>query len=104
MLRVDFAPWPWPVTVRRVADTLLITVDSRRHPADQVISLAHEVGHIALRHYHAEPFRADVDGPVQREEDEWANLFAALVPDEKMGAARGHRAGADGVVLNHVLV
>lgn len=81
-LDVAFAPWPWPATIQRAGQVLFITVDSRRHPADQASALAHEVGHLVLGHLHAEPFWTDVDGPLQREEDELADLFAAIVLDK----------------------
>lgn len=79
---IAFAPWPWPATIQRADNMLFITVDSRRHSADQAMAFAHEVGHIVLDHLHAEPFWTDVDGPLQREEDELADLFAAIVLDK----------------------
>jgi hypothetical protein len=81
-LEIVSAPWPWPATISRVGDNLVITVDHRRDALAQLMALAHEVGHVALGHMHAEPFWTDVDGPYSREEDEWADLFAAIVLDK----------------------
>lgn len=78
-LEIVSAPWPWPATISRVGDNLVITVDDRRGPADQLMALAHEVGHIALGHLRTAPFWTDVDGPHLLEEDAWADLFAAVV-------------------------
>lgn len=82
-VRFTFEPWPWPATVHRMGRTLAVTVDSRRHPADQLMALAHEVGHIALGHYRLGDFWTEVDGPYSREEDGWADLFAAIVLDKR---------------------
>jgi len=78
-LEVVRTAWPWPATISRIADTLVITIDDRRDPGDQLMALAHEVGHIALGHMRTSPFWTEVDGPYALEEDAWADLFAAVV-------------------------
>lgn len=75
-------PWPWPATTQLMATSIEITIDSRRHPYEQLRSLAHEVGHVCLGHCCAEDdFWTDLDGPTHREEDGWAELFASIVID-----------------------
>lgn len=84
-VRVAFKPWPWPASVVRIARTLVIIVDEDRIPAEQVLALAHEVGHIALGHYHAERFWADTDGLACSVEEQEADLFASLVLSRHLG-------------------
>lgn len=78
---VQRSDWPWPASIQRIAGALLIHVDARRLPAQQVLSLAHEVGHLALGHYQLDDFWTDCDGPQSREEEHAADLFAAIVLD-----------------------
>lgn len=77
-----FTSWPWPATVSRIATRLVITVDNRRSAVEQLMALAHEVGHVALGHYQLEGFWTETDGPYSREEDAWADVFAAIVLDK----------------------
>lgn len=74
-------PWPWPATTQVMDRQVVIHVDSRRHPYEQLRSLAHEVGHVCLEHCHAEQFWTDVNGPTLRAEDDWAETFAGIVTD-----------------------
>jgi hypothetical protein len=85
--------WPWPATISRVATRLVITVDSRRSALDQLMALAHEVGHVALGHYQLEGFWTEMDGPYSREEDAWADVFASIVLDKHTSPAQYLGAG-----------
>lgn len=80
--RVTYRPWPWPGTTQIIGDSIEIVVDSRRHPYEQLRSLAHEVGHVCLGHLRADDdWWTDLDGPTSRAEDDWAEAFAAIVID-----------------------
>lgn len=83
--RVTYRPWPWPATTQLMDDSIEIVVDSRRHPAEQVMALAHEVGHVCLGHLHEDVFWTEVDGPYLRQQDEWADLFASIVLNRRIG-------------------
>ena len=83
--RVTYRPWPWPGTTQLIGDSIEIVVDSRRNPAEQVMALAHEVGHVCLGHLHEDVFWTELDGPYSREQDEWADLFASIVLNRRIG-------------------
>lgn len=78
-LIVRHCPWPWYGTIRRMDQTIVITIDSRQNARWQLGTLAHEVGHLVLGHYLLEPFWADATSPANREEESEADAFAALV-------------------------
>lgn len=80
-LDVAYQPWPWPGTTQVIGQTIAITIDDRRHPYEQLRSLAHEVGHLCLGHLREDDFWTDIDGPRLRDEDDWAEAFAAIVID-----------------------
>ena len=78
-VHIAFCAWPWPGTVQRLGDTLVVTVDDRQNPGLRKFSLAHEVAHLGLGHYRLDDFWTDAHGVLSREEDREADLFAAVV-------------------------
>lgn len=76
---IAFCRWPWPGTLQRLGDTLVITVDDRQNRGMQAYSLAHELGHVGLGHYRLDDFWTDGHGPRSKAEDHEADLFAGLV-------------------------
>jgi len=80
-VRVRYRPWPWPASVQPAGGSVTIVVDSDRPPAQRVISLAHEVGHLALGHYALDDFWTDSEGSQSLLEEMEADLFAAIVLD-----------------------
>lgn len=78
---IDFGPWPWRGSIRRLGNTIVINIDNRTDLAEQVGTLAHEVGHLVLGHYRLEPFWADSWTPANRSEELEADLFCGLVLD-----------------------
>ena len=76
-----YRPWPWPASVQPAGGAITIVVDSERPLAQRTISLAHEVGHIALGHYATDDFWTDSEGPQSAAEELEADLFAAIVLD-----------------------
>lgn len=80
-VKVRYRPWPWPASVQPAGGSISIIVDSHRPPAQRVLSLAHEVGHLALGHYAFDDFWTDSEGPQSLIEEMEADLFAAIVLD-----------------------
>ena len=83
--RVTYRPWPWPGTTQLIGDSIEIVIDSRRNPAEQVLTLAHEAGHVCLGHLDDDVFCTELDGPYSREQDEWADLFASIILNRRLG-------------------
>jgi hypothetical protein len=89
VVRVKLEPWPFSGTVAWIGEALVIRVDSRLSPGDQLDALAHEVGHLALGHYNLrerEVWYLQDNGPDDLWEQE-AEVFVSLATRSPGSAA-----------------
>lgn len=77
-IEVRLTPWYVAGSLRKVGDTLFLTVDSRQSAAARRWALAHELGHLIASHSVELAYRGCSETEIQRMEDE-ADAIAFLL-------------------------